>query len=49
MGTNRIKRQKILLPSGSDGEPDYDYMKQYMINIEISMLKKYLTYIEDKI
>lgn len=46
MGTNRILRQKIFLPVNSNGEPDYDYMKQYMINTEISMLKKYLKYLE---
>ena len=45
MGTNRIKRQQILLPVTDDGEPDYDYMRQYMINVEISMLQKYLKYI----
>lgn len=49
MGTNRIKRQKILLPINDEGEPDYNYMRQYLINTEISMLKKYLSYINDKI
>ena len=45
MGTNRIKRQKILLPLTEDGEIDQDYMSQYMINKEIKLLKEYLTYL----
>lgn len=48
MGTNRIKRQKILLPADDNGEPDYNYMKQYMINLEFQMLTKYLNYITTK-
>lgn len=45
MGTNRIKRQKILLPVTTDGEPDYEYMEQYMVNKEIMLLEKYLKYL----
>ena len=45
MGTNRIKRQKILLPVDERGDIDYEYMRQYMINMEINMLQKYMDYI----
>ena len=48
MGTNRIKRQKILLPADDNGNPDYNYMEQYMINLELQMLTKYLDYLSAK-
>lgn len=41
MGTQRIKRQKILLPVTPEGEPDFAYMEQYIKNLEF---KKYNTY-----
>jgi hypothetical protein len=43
---NRISREKILLPIGKDGEPDYGYMEQYIKNVKYKKLKQYLTYIE---
>lgn len=46
MGTGRLKRQKIMLPINHNNQPDYDYMEQYMINLEIMKRKQYLAYIE---
>lgn len=40
----RMKRQKIILPINSAGEPDYDYMEQYMQYKEITKLKEYLAF-----
>lgn len=37
-----IKRERIMLPITSKGEPDYDYMEQYSQNM---MLKKYNQYL----
>lgn len=38
----RIKREKIMLPVNLKGEPDYDYMEQYMKALEYKKLKVYL-------
>ena len=42
MGTGRIKRQKILLPINSIGQPDYEYMENYIKKLEYEKLTKYL-------
>jgi len=47
MGTGRLKRQQIMLPISEEGEPDYNYMEQYMINLEIKLLKKYIDFVEN--
>ncbi|EAC8327220.1 restriction endonuclease subunit S [Listeria monocytogenes] len=39
----RLKREKLFVPVNNDGNPDYDYMEQYMKNL---MIKKYSNYIE---
>ena len=39
MGTARLKRQKIMLPSKKDGTPNYDFMKKYMILKEIQKIE----------
>jgi len=43
MGTGRIKRQKIMLPINKLGQPDYEYMENYMKKLEFEKLNKYLT------
>ena len=43
LGTGRLKRQYILLPTKKD-EPDYDYMENYIKLIEINKIGKYLNY-----
>ena len=30
MGTGRLRRQKIMLPVDDNGQPDYQYMKEFM-------------------
>ena len=42
----RIERETIILPITDRGNPDYEYMEQYMINLEIEQLTKYLNYIK---
>lgn len=42
LGTARLKRQKIILPVNDQNEPDYDYMENYIKQIEYSKLKDYL-------
>ncbi len=42
MGTGRIKRQKILLPINKTGQPDYDYMENYIKKLEHGKLTNYL-------
>lgn len=34
MGTGRLSRQKILLPVTHDGNPDWEFMKRFMLEIE---------------
>ena len=38
-----LKGDKVMLPSNDNGEPDYDYMRQYMKNL---MIKKYQSYLD---
>jgi len=44
INSNRLKKQTILLPVNAKGEPDYDYMTQYMMNIEFKKRQQYLDY-----
>lgn len=46
MGTARLKRQKIMLPTIDNGTPDYDYMEQY-VRQQIATLK--LQYLQEKV
>ena len=43
----RIIQQKILLPVTPDGQPDYEYMENYIKSIEQKKLREYLSYIEN--
>ena len=43
MGTERLKKQSIMLPINKKKEPDYVYMDQYMHNIEVRILSQYIT------
>ena len=49
MGTARLKRQKIMLPSKKDGTPNYDFMKKYMILKEIQKIEAILKYEYNKL
>lgn len=41
-----LKKETIILPVNSFDEPDYEYMEQYIRNIEMNKLEKYLKYLE---
>lgn len=43
--SNGITRDQIILPVNDKGEPDYDYMEQYIKNKMIQKYKKYLEYL----
>lgn len=42
MGTGRLKRQRILLPIDDVGQPHWEFMEQYMRNIESQHILHYL-------
>lgn len=44
MGTGRLKKQMIMLPITDDGQPDYEYMEQYIKAVVFGKYKKYLEY-----
>lgn len=43
ISTTRAKRLRVMLPITDSGEPDYDYMEQYVKNM---MLRKYHAYLD---
>ena len=45
LGTARLKLLKVMLPVNDQGQPDYDYMEQYIKNKMIQKYKKYLEYL----
>ncbi len=45
----RIKRQKILLPVTKTGEPDYNFMREYMQEREQEKLKQYFANIKKRV
>lgn len=40
----RMDKQKIMLPINDNHEPDYEYMENYMKQLELKKLKNYLEY-----
>lgn len=44
----RLNRTKVMLPVKENGSPDFDYMGQYMLNLEHRKRKQYLEYIQGK-
>lgn len=48
MGTGRLKRQSILLPINDVGQPDWEFMEQYMRDIESIQILKYLSTINNR-
>jgi len=48
MGTGRLKRQLILLPTTANGEPDWEYMEQYAKKIMHHQLTTYLEYMRTR-
>lgn len=45
LGTARAKRMKIMLPVTDSGEPDYEYMEQYVKNMMLRKYRQYLSFI----
>lgn len=45
----RIKNQKILLPVSENGEPDYDFMENYIYELEQEKLSEYKTYAQKQL
>ncbi|MDO5437476.1 MAG: restriction endonuclease, partial [bacterium] len=43
---SRMLKQKIMLPVNLKGEPDYQYMEDYMKYLEQKKLLEYLEYIK---
>lgn len=41
----RISRDKIILPVNDKDQPDYEYMSQYMINLEFNKRKQYFDFL----
>ena len=48
MGTQRLRKQKILLPAFSAAVPDYAYMESYIKNIMINKYQEYLNFLEEQ-
>jgi len=44
LGTDRLKKQSIMLPATADEKPDYEYMENYMRKIESRILNRYIDY-----
>ena len=44
---SRINREQIILPADSSGNPDWQFMTQYMIHTEQILLARYLSHIAD--
>lgn len=41
-----IKRERIMLPVTDSGEPDYEYMEQYVKNMMLRKYRQYLVFLE---
>ena len=44
LGTERLKKQQIMLPDTLDGYPDYNFMEQYMREKEQKLIHRYIEY-----
>ena len=42
----RMQMQKIVLPINLNGQPNWDYMETYMLNLEQKQILEYLKHIE---
>lgn len=45
---NRMENTRIMLPVTDDGEPDYEYMEQYVKNMMLKKYEQYLAFLETK-
>jgi restriction endonuclease S subunit len=39
---SRLQREKMMLPVNDNDEPDYEFMEEYMRNIEYRLIKRYI-------
>lgn len=46
LGTARAKRMRLMLPVTDSGEPDYEYMEQYVKNMMLRKYQQYLTFLK---
>jgi hypothetical protein len=44
----RLNRTKIMLPTQEGGSPDFEYMRQYIMNLEYQKRIQYLDYIQSQ-
>lgn len=44
LGTDRLKKQQIMLPVTPDGSPDYKFMEEYMREKEQKIIHRYIEY-----
>ncbi|MBQ9596103.1 MAG: N-6 DNA methylase [Synergistaceae bacterium] len=49
MGTDRLKRQKILLPTDSHGQPDYSFMEDFVRYHEQELIRTYREKIQSRL
>ena len=49
MSNERIMREKIMLPVTKDNQPDYAFMKYYMLQKEGKKIKQYQSYIANRL
>ena len=42
-----MKKQQIMLPVDAKGEPDYEFMHNYMLYLEQKKILEYLEYINE--
>ena len=49
LGTGRLQNLHILLPVADSGEPDYEYMTEYVRKYREAMLKRYREYVKQRL
>ena len=47
INNSRIKNFRFMLPVDSNGNPDYEYMEQYIKNIMLEQYNRYIQFLED--
>jgi len=45
---DRLKRERIVVPVNTSGSPDYEFMDEYMRDVEKRLLERYKSYLIDK-
>lgn len=42
-----LSGDRVMLPVDDDGEPDYEYMEQYVRNMALRKYRQYLKFLEE--